>query len=55
MLEAKVDDRAVAKMVDEKIHAIIPPGLMEGLAAWNEAGHQGPIHMPSFSGSNSSI
>jgi hypothetical protein len=27
---------------------------MEGLAAWNAAGQQGPIYVPSVSGSNSS-
>ena len=28
---------------------------MEGLAAWNAGGQQGPIHVPSFTGSNSSM
>jgi hypothetical protein len=28
---------------------------MEGLAAWNAAGQQGPIYVPSVSGSNSSF
>lgn len=27
---------------------------MEGLAAWNAAGRKGPIHLPSYTGSNSS-
>ena len=39
--------------MDERIRAIIPPGLMEGLAAWNAAGRVGPIQMPSMTGSNS--
>ena len=34
---------------------LIPPGLMEGLAAWNARGQHGPIHVPSFSGSNSTM
>ena len=33
---------------------MLPPGLMEGLAAWNARGQQGPIHVPSFAGSTSS-
>ena len=41
------------KLVDEKLRAILPPGLMEGLAAWNAGGRQGPIHVPSFAGCNS--
>ena len=28
---------------------------MEGLAAWHAEGRQGPIHVPSFSGSNSTM
>ena len=28
---------------------------MEGLAAWNVAGQKGPIHVPSVTGSNSSL
>ncbi|KAK1680996.1 hypothetical protein QYE76_041844 [Lolium multiflorum] len=43
------------KLLDEKIRQIIPPGLMEGLAAWNAGGQVGPIHVPSISGSNSSF
>ncbi|KAK1609936.1 hypothetical protein QYE76_033609 [Lolium multiflorum] len=43
------------KLLDKKIRQIIPPGLMEGLAAWNAGGQVGPIHVPSISGSNSSF
>jgi hypothetical protein len=57
-LEKIVDPTEMSKLVDEKLHEklrqIIPPGLMEGLAAWNAAGQQGPIYVPSVSGSNSS-
>ena len=54
-LEAKVDEKAMDKLLEEKLRAIIPPGLMEGLAVWNAGGRQGPVNVPSFSGSNSSI
>ena len=54
-LEEKVDEKAMDKLLEEKLRAIIPPGLMEGLAVWNAGGRQGPINVPSFSGSNSSI
>lgn len=57
-LEKIVDPTEMSKLVDEKLQEklrqIIPPGLMEGLAAWNAAGQQGPIYVPSVSGSNSS-
>lgn len=57
--QGKVDlpmvDKLVEERVDERIRALIPPGLMEGLAAWNAGGRQGPIHVPSFTGSNSSM
>ena len=36
-------------MIDE----LFPPGLMEGIVAWNAAGRQGPIHVPSYAGSTS--
>ena len=48
-----VDSTAVEKLVDERLKSILPPGLVEGLAAWNAAGRQGPIYVPSVSGSNS--
>ena len=48
-----VDSTAVAKLVDERLKSILPPGLVEGLAAWNAAGRQGPIYVSSDSGSNS--
>jgi hypothetical protein len=44
----------VDEKLQEKLRHIIPPSLMEGLAAWNAAGQQGPIYVPSISGSNSS-
>ena len=53
--QQKVDSSTVDKLVDERIRAIIPPGLPEGLAAWNAGGQRGPIHVPSFSGSNSTM
>jgi hypothetical protein len=57
-LEKIVDPTEMSKLVDEKLQEklrqIIPPSLMEGLAAWNAAGQQGLIYVPSVSGSNSS-
>ena len=50
----KVDCSMVDKLVDEKLRSFLPPGLMEGLAAWHAGGQQGPIHVPSFNGSTSS-
>ena len=49
-----MDSNTVDRSVEEKLRAFLPPGLMEGLAAWNAAGRQGPIHVPSYAGSNSS-
>ena len=43
------------QLVDQRIREIIPPRLMEVLAAWNAAGQMGPIHVPSTGGSNSSF
>jgi hypothetical protein len=54
-LEKIVDPTKMSKLLDERLRQIIPPGLMEGLAAWNAAGQQGPIYVPSVSGSNSSF
>ena len=45
----------VAEKVEERIREIIPPGLMEGIAAWNAAGRVGPIQVPSMTGSNSAV
>ena len=50
-----VDPNQLNKLVDHRLRQLIPPGLMEGLAAWNAAGQRGPIHVPSIVGSNSSI
>jgi hypothetical protein len=54
-LEKIVDPTEMSKLLDERLWQIIPPGLMEGLAAWNSAGQQGPIYVPSVSGNNSSL
>ena len=51
----KVDSTTVQRLVDEKLRSFLPPGLMEGLAAWNAAGRQGPIYVPSVSGNNSTM
>ena len=48
----KVDSTTVQRLVDEKLRSFLPPGLMEGLVAWNAAGRQGPIYVPSVSGRN---
>ena len=47
-------DKLVAEKVNKQLRTLLPPGLMEGLAAWNARGQQGPIHVPSYTGSNSS-
>jgi hypothetical protein len=52
--KAPEDPETVNKIVDERIRQVIPQGLMEGIAAWNAAGRKGPIHLPSYAGSNSS-
>lgn len=54
-LEAEVAEMP-AKMeaiMEEKLRAMFPPQLWEGLAKWNAAGGVGPIPVPSASGSNS--
>ena len=55
---SKLDEEAVNAMVDrkveEKLRALLPPQLWEGLAKWNAAGQVGPIKVPSVGGSNSS-
>jgi hypothetical protein len=53
-LEKRVDPTEMSKLLDERLRQIIPPGLMEGLAAWNATGQQGLIYVPSISGNNSS-
>jgi hypothetical protein len=53
-LEKIVDPTEMSKLLDERLRQITPPGLMEGLAAWNVAGQQGPIYVPSVCSSNSS-
>ena len=54
----KVDSSTVDKLldekVDEKLRRFLPPALLEGITAWHAGGQQGPIHVPSFTGSNSS-
>ena len=34
----KVDSTTVQWLLDEKLRSFLPPGLMEGLAAWHAAG-----------------
>ena len=51
----KVDCTTVEQLVDERLKSFLPPGLVEGLAAWNAAGRQGPIYVPSVSGNNSTM
>ena len=51
----KVDTNMVNQLVDEKLRAFLPPELMEGIAVWHAGGRKGPIHVPSFSGSNSTM
>ena len=53
-VDSSMVDKLVAEKVDEQLRSFLPPGLMEGLAAWNAAGRQGPIHVPSYAGSTSS-
>ena len=53
-VDSSMVDKLVAEKVEEQLRSFLPPGLMEGLAAWNAAGRQGPIHVPSFAGSTSS-
>ena len=45
----------VNQLVDEKLRALLPPELMEVIAPWHAGGQKGPIHVPSFSGSNSTM
>lgn len=53
--QAKEDlPKIVEERVNETLRSWIPPNLLEGIAAWNARGQQGPIHVPSFTGSNSS-
>ena len=54
-LEQKVDPRTMDKLVEEKIRELLPPGLMEGLVAWNAAGRHGPIHVPSYAAATPAI
>ena len=59
----KVDTNMVNQLVDEKVdeklaeklQAFLPPELMEGIAGWHAGGQKGPIHVPRFSGSNSTM
>ena len=52
--QEKVDSSTVSQLVKEGIRDFLPPGFMEGIAAWNAAGRQGSIHVPSYAGSTSS-
>ena len=51
----KVDSSTVDKLVTDRLREMFPPALWDGIAAWNAGGQQGPIHVPSFSGSNSNM
>ena len=51
----KVDTNMVNQLVDDKLRAFLPLELMQGIAVWNVGGQKEPIHMPSFSGSNSTM
>ena len=51
----KVDTNMVNQLVDEKLREFLPPELMEGIAAWHVGCQKGTIHVPSFSGSNSTM
>ena len=53
-VDSTMVDKLVAEKVNEQLRTLLPPGLMEGLAAWNARGQQGPIHVLSFAGSTSS-
>ena len=46
--------KLVEQGVREQLRAFLPPNLLEGIAAWNARGQQGPIVVPSLTGSNSS-
>ena len=53
--QAKEDlPKLVEERVNQQLRACLPPNLLEGIAAWNARGQQGPIHVPTFTGSNSS-
>ena len=53
-VDSSMVDNIVAKKVEETLRSFLPPGLMEGIAAWQAGGQQGPIHVLSFAGSTSS-
>ena len=50
-----MDSTTVDKLVTDRIREMFPPVLLEGIAAWTAGGQQGPIYVPSFSGSNSTM
>ena len=54
MVDPATMNKLVADKVSETLQNMFPPGFMEGLAAWQAGGQQGPIYVPSFTGSNSS-
>ena len=47
-------DALEAEKVDDKLRALLPDALVQGITAWHAGGQQGPIHVPSFAGSTSS-
>ena len=54
-VDSSVVDKLVAEKVEEKLRALLPDALVQGITAWHAGGQQGPIHVPSFSGSNSTM
>ncbi|KAM0916311.1 hypothetical protein ACQ4PT_010372 [Festuca glaucescens] len=50
-----MDETTVNRIFQQKLREFPPPGLMEGITAWNAAGQVGPIQVPSAGGSNSSF
>ena len=54
MVDPATVNKLVADKVSETLQNMFPPRFMEGLAAWQAGGQQGPIYVPSFTGSNSS-
>jgi hypothetical protein len=53
-VDSSVVDKLVAEKVEEKLRALLPDALVQGITAWHAGGQQGPIHVPSFAGSTSS-
>ena len=57
MDQATVDQLVAEKLdekLDERLRTMFPPNLVERIVAWHAGGQQGPIHVASFAGGNSS-